>query len=94
MSCSEPRISGKAPDRTTDASLAVLSADSHLFMRPKGSLRDAAFFATLRQYVAQFAGENVETSDFITIAETNSGQDLDSLFNAWLYSNPMPELPG
>ena len=55
---------------------------------------DEAFFDTLRSYVNQFGGGTASTQDFIDLAEDISGQDLESLFAAWLQADQMPELPG
>ena len=54
---------------------------------------DDAFFAILRSFYQTYAYSNVATSDFIALAETVSGQDLDALFEAWLYSDEVPDLP-
>ena len=40
-----------------------------------------------------FANSNANTSDFITVAESVSGQDLDTLFDGWLFSDTIPDLP-
>ena len=54
---------------------------------------DDAFFAILRSFYETYAYSSVVTSDFIDLAETVSGQDLDALFEAWLYSDKVPDLP-
>ena len=54
---------------------------------------DDAFFRTLKSYFAKFKYGNAATSDFIDVAELESGQELDDLFNAWLYADDMPPLP-
>ena len=54
---------------------------------------DDAFFAILRSFYQTYAYSSVVTSDFIALAETVSGQDLDALFEAWLYSDEVPDLP-
>lgn len=35
----------------------------------------------------------VTTEDFIAVAESVSGRELDELFQAWLYDDVMPDLP-
>ncbi len=54
---------------------------------------DDAFFDILRTYYARFAGGNATTGDFITVAEEVSGQQLDDLFDAWLYQEHIPDIP-
>ena len=54
---------------------------------------DEDFFAILRSFHETYAYSAVTTSDFIALAETISGQDLDALFEAWLYSDEVPDLP-
>ena len=54
---------------------------------------DDAFFAILRSFHESYAYSAATTSDFIAVAETVSGQDLDELFDAWLYSEEVPDLP-
>jgi aminopeptidase N len=48
------------------------------------------FFVILRQWAHQHAYGNVSTPEFIALSERVSGQNLDALFNAWLY---VPERP-
>jgi aminopeptidase N len=47
----------------------------------------------LAAYYAKFADGNVTTEDFIGVAEEVSGRDLTDLFDAWLYSTALPNLP-
>lgn len=54
---------------------------------------DDAFFETLQTYVAQFNDSHATTDDFIDVAEAISGQDLDDLFNGWLYQLDIPDIP-
>ncbi len=54
---------------------------------------DKAFFKILQRWAATKSGENVTTPDFIRLAERVSHQELDGLFDAWLYTPSMPELP-
>ena len=41
---------------------------------------DAAFFQTLKDYVATFGGGVASTQDFIAIAQRDSGKDLRDFF--------------
>lgn len=54
---------------------------------------DDAFFDILRTYAASFRNANATTTDFIEVAESVSGHELSDLFNLWLYSETVPELP-
>jgi aminopeptidase N len=51
---------------------------------------DDAFFRVLRSWVDDHRGSVASTADFVALAEEVSGQQLDALFDAWLYA---PELP-
>jgi aminopeptidase N len=57
------------------------------------SVGDEAFFETLQTYVARFGGGNATTDDFVAVAEEVSGQDLGSLFQAWLFDPEVPPFP-
>lgn len=54
---------------------------------------DETFFKILRTYTSLYAGDVVMTDDFIAVAEEVSGQELDDLFDAWLFSHDLPDLP-
>ncbi len=54
---------------------------------------DEAFFQTLRTYTKQFFNSNVVTDDFIAVAESVSGRDLDDFFQAWLFDSTLPDIP-
>lgn len=54
---------------------------------------DEAFFNILRTYYDTYKYANAATADFITVAESVSGQELDNFFQAWLYDAIVPELP-
>ena len=51
---------------------------------------DDAFFRLLRQWVRRYAGGHVTTPQFIALAERISGQDLDALFDEWLFTPARP----
>jgi hypothetical protein len=55
---------------------------------------DPDFFRILRVWAQSRAGDNVTTSEFIRLSERISGQQLDGLFQTWLYTPGRPELPG
>ncbi len=54
---------------------------------------DDTFFDILRTYAAKFADQSVTTADFVAVAETVSGVELDGLFDAWLIDPKVPEFP-
>jgi aminopeptidase N len=53
---------------------------------------DDAFFNILRAYADRYRYGAASTADFIAVAEEVGGQELDSLFDGWLYAKQMPEL--
>ncbi len=57
------------------------------------TIGDDDFFALAREWYARFRDSNASTADFIALAEEISGQDLADFFDAWLYDEPLPELP-
>lgn len=59
----------------------------------RAEVGDEAFFASLATYAAEYRDSNVTTQDFINTAESVSGKELDALFNEWLFSEEVPELP-
>ena len=54
---------------------------------------DDDFFDILRTYTTRYAGAVVTTEDFISVAEEVSGQQLDDLFDAWLFQTELPDMP-
>jgi aminopeptidase N len=54
---------------------------------------DDAFFAIIRGWAASKSGGNGTTPEFIAFAEQVSGQQLDDLFDAWLFTAGRPDLP-
>ncbi len=58
------------------------------------TIGDDAFFGTLRTWAADHRDANATTEQFIALAETTAGQQLDDLFDAWLYADAQPPLPG
>ncbi len=54
---------------------------------------DGTFFQILRTYMERFGGGYAGTDEFIALAKEVSGEDLDPLFEAWLFSPKLPALP-
>jgi aminopeptidase N len=51
---------------------------------------DAEFFQILRDWAAEHRFGNATTQDFISLAETDSGLDLDHFFQVWLFDEGKP----
>jgi aminopeptidase N len=54
---------------------------------------DDAFFALLKDWVAEHRGGSVTTEEFRAFAAESAGADLDELFDAWLNQTELPDLP-
>lgn len=54
---------------------------------------DAAFFALLRDWLAEHANGTVTTPQFRAFAAAHTGMDLEELFTAWLDRPELPRLP-
>ena len=48
------------------------------------------FLATMRDWASTYKYSNANTDDFIALAETQSGKQLDALFRRWLYKSGKP----
>lgn len=53
---------------------------------------DDTFWAIVQRWAADRSGGNVSTDEFVALAEEVSGQQLDDLFTAWLFTPGRPEL--
>jgi aminopeptidase N len=53
---------------------------------------DDDFFQILETWATDNAGANVTTDQFIALAESISGQQLDDLFETWLFTDEKPML--
>jgi LPXTG-motif cell wall-anchored protein len=51
---------------------------------------DPMFFTILAGWAADNAGGSVSTDQFVTYAQTVSGQDLSAVFTAWIYTPTKP----
>jgi aminopeptidase N len=54
---------------------------------------DDAFFALLKDWVAEHGGGSVTTDDFRAFAAERTGAELGELFDAWLIERELPGLP-
>jgi len=56
------------------------------------TIGDEAFWQTLNDYRQRYAYGNAVTTDFIRVAEQESGQDLDWFFDQWIFQPGCPDL--
>src|SRR4249920_3887458 len=82
-----------APGRKKLFSLAVYYRGGMTLEALREKVGDAAFYATLRDWVAQHRYGNASTQQFIALAEVDSGAQLDRFFNAWLFASRRPPRP-
>ena len=61
----------------------------HMLRRQLG---DTIFWKSIREYYTTYAGKNADTRDLQKVFEKNSGKDLSSFFNQWLYTPGQPSL--
>ncbi len=79
-------IGDPGPDHLFDGEVYLRGAMTvHALRRAVG---DDAFFKILRTWAA--SDGNGTTPEFIALAERTSGQQLDDLFDAWLYTGSRP----
>lgn len=57
------------------------------------TIGDDAFAAMLLQWAGRSASVPVTTADLLALSESLSGQELDGLFDAWLYQPTKPAAP-
>ncbi|MGW0534509.1 M1 family metallopeptidase [Streptomyces sp. NPDC003032] len=53
-----------------------------------------AFDRLERQWVRTYRDGNATTADFVQLASRNAGRDLGGFFDAWLYGEKTPPMPG
>jgi aminopeptidase N len=56
----------------------------------RNEVGDDAFWTILRRWIATQGGENGSSEEFIALAERVSGQQLDDLFDTWIYTAAKP----
>jgi aminopeptidase N len=56
-------------------------------------LGDETFFEVIRTYIKRYGNGTAGTDEFVAMAEEISGEDLDEFFNAWLFDDPLPDIP-
>jgi predicted metalloprotease with PDZ domain len=85
-------IGDPGPDLLFDG--AVYDRGAMTLHQLRLAVGDDDFFRILRKWAQSREGDNVTTDEFIGLAERISGQDLDELFDTWLFTPAKPELPG
>ena len=75
---------------------AVYTRGAMTLQALRGEVGDGDFRWILRTWATRQAGDNVTTRQFIRLAENISGQQLDGLFDEWLYTTGKPtvHVPG
>ncbi|MGB3761990.1 MAG: M1 family aminopeptidase, partial [Ornithinimicrobium sp.] len=58
----------------------------------RNEIGDEAFFELAKTWVARYGGGTASSADFIALAEEVSGQDLQSLFDVWIYTPERPNV--
>ncbi|MBB4683045.1 M1 family metallopeptidase [Amycolatopsis jiangsuensis] len=58
----------------------------------RGEIGDAAFFAVVKAWAAQYRHAVVRTEDFVALAEKQAGRSLAEFFDRWLGKFPLPRL--
>jgi aminopeptidase N len=61
----------------------------HMLRRELG---DATFWAAVRDYLARYEHQVVETDDFRHVLEEHSGRSLGRFFDQWFYASGYPDL--
>jgi hypothetical protein len=85
-------IGDPGPDLLFD--FAVYARGAMTLHQLRLAVGDDDFFKILRRWAQKNEGGNVTTDEFIALAERISGQQLDELFETWLFTPGKPELPG
>ncbi|MGW6400559.1 M1 family metallopeptidase [Streptomyces sp. NPDC055134] len=80
------------PQRDTMFNSAVYNRGAMTLQVLRERIGDKDFFKLLRTWTSAHRYGNARTADFIRLAEKVSGQDLDGLFQTWLYTKGKPAL--
>ncbi|MGW1345467.1 M1 family aminopeptidase [Kribbella sp. NPDC002412] len=83
-------IGDPGPDNLFD--FAVYARGAMTLHQLRLAVGDADFFTILRTWAKTQRNGNVVTDQFIALAERISGQQLDSLFQTWLFTTTKPVL--
>ena len=88
----EVPIGDPGPDALFDFAVYIRGAMTLHELRLEIGDRD--FFRLTRRWASKIAGELVTTPEFIRMAERISGQQLDDLFETWLFAPEQPPVAG
>ncbi|MFE5403866.1 M1 family metallopeptidase [Streptomyces sp. NPDC056580] len=80
------------PQRDTMFASPVYQRGAMTLQVLRERIGDRAFFALLPAWTRLHRYGNADTADFVRLAERISGQRLDDLFGAWLYTTGKPAL--
>ncbi|MBQ0854791.1 M1 family metallopeptidase [Streptomyces sp. BH-SS-21] len=80
------------PQRDTMFASAVYQRGAMTLQVLRERIGDKAFFKLLPTWTRQNRYGNVSTDDFVRLAEKISGQQLDDLFQTWLFTKGRPAL--
>lgn len=83
-----------APDPNDLFGVGVYDQGAWTLHTLRQTVGDEAFFKIMRTYADRFKYGNASTADFIAVAEEISGQQLDDLFDAWLFAGGVPKKEG
>ncbi|MFF5499616.1 M1 family metallopeptidase [Streptomyces aquilus] len=81
------------PQRDTMFASAVYQRGAMTLQVLRERIGDAAFFKLLPAWTKIHRYGNANTADFVRLAEKISGQQLDDLFQTWLFTTGKPALP-
>ena len=84
-------IGDPGPDLLFD--IAVYYRGAMTLQQLRVAVGDDDFFKILKRWAQKREGDNVTTDEFIALAEKISGEELDELFETWLFTPGKPELP-
>ncbi|MCX4765130.1 M1 family metallopeptidase [Streptomyces sp. NBC_01275] len=80
------------PQRDTMFASAVYQRGAMTLQTLRERIGDTAFFKLLPAWTKLHRYGNADTADFIRLAEKTSGQQLDDLFQTWLFTTGKPTL--
>ena len=84
-------VGDPGPDNLFDFAIYTRGAMTLHVLRM--TIGDDAFFELVRQWVDANTGGNVTTDQFMALAESVSGMELDDLFEEWLFTPRKPSRP-
>ncbi|HXV35050.1 MAG TPA: M1 family aminopeptidase [Gaiellaceae bacterium] len=84
-------VGDPGPDLLFD--FAVYARGAMTLHQLRLAVGDRDFFKILKRWAQKREGDNVTTDEFIALAEKISGEQLDALFETWLFTPGKPELP-